>query len=237
ATRTGINSPDVYLYGPHSAAGGLVAKSPIRKFQGGGMVDIRGGGLLRGPGSGTSDSIMGWSSRGPAAFSDTEFVVNAKDTKRALPLLEFINGGGLRGYSGGGLVDAAREALGRLASGGQFFEDFSFSGNSANLSRYNDELAKMYYSSSGGFGRESVSAWLQSFIAGASVQQGLASGSTVQQVPSFAGSYTSGTAAGEGIQVQVFLGNREITDIVDTRIRRSNRGVRRSVTTGSGGNR
>ncbi|HWD77606.1 MAG TPA: hypothetical protein VG497_01945, partial [Kribbella sp.] len=125
----------------------------------------------------------------------------------------------------------------RLASGGQFFEDFSFSGNSANLSRYNDELAKMYYSSSGGFGRESVSAWLQSFIAGASVQQGLASGSTVQQVPSFAGSYTSGTAAGEGIQVQVFLGNREITDIVDTRIRRSNRGVRRSVTTGSGGNR
>jgi hypothetical protein len=243
ATRTGNNSPDVYLYGPHSAAGGLISKSPIRKFAGGGMVDIRGGGLLSGPGSGTSDSIVGMSSRGPAAFSDTEFVVNAADTKRALPLLDFINNGGLRGYSGGGLVDAAREALGQVASGGQFFEDFSFYGNSANMSAYNDQLAKMYNNATGADfnqdSREPISAWLQSFIAGQAAQQSMVSGNTVQQVPQFASSAVGGGGgSGSGnFTGSLYLDNGTFMGVVRGEIKKSNRGIRRSVTTGSGGNR
>lgn len=244
AVRTGANSPDVYLYGPHAAAGGMVSKAPIRKFQGGGMVDIRPGGLLRGPGSGTSDSIVGMSSRGPAAFSDTEFVVNAEDTKRALPLLDFINNGGLRGYSGGGLVDAAREALGQLTSGGQFFEDFSFYGNSANLSAYNDQLAKLYYGATGADfnlgSREPISAWLQSYVSGqSSVAQAIQSGNTVQQVPSFAyASNGSGSGAGDGKFVgNLYLDSGQLLGVVRGEIRKDKRETRRSVTTGSGGAR
>ncbi len=44
------------------------------------------GGLLRGPGTGTSDSIL-------AAVSNGEYIVNAKSTARTLPLLEAINAG------------------------------------------------------------------------------------------------------------------------------------------------
>lgn len=44
------------------------------------------GGLVRGPGTETSDSI-------PTRLSDNEFVVNARQTKRHLPLLRAINAG------------------------------------------------------------------------------------------------------------------------------------------------
>ncbi|MDI9885899.1 hypothetical protein QMZ92_16315 [Streptomyces sp. HNM0645] len=44
------------------------------------------GGLVRGPGTETSDSI-------PTRLSDNEFVVNARQTKRYLPLLRAINAG------------------------------------------------------------------------------------------------------------------------------------------------
>lgn len=44
------------------------------------------GGLMRGPGSGTSDSIPVW-------LSDGEYVVNAKSTSASLPLLEALNQG------------------------------------------------------------------------------------------------------------------------------------------------
>lgn len=55
------------------------------------------GGLISGPGSGTSDSIL-------ARLSAGEFVVNAKSTQKHLPLLEQMNGGGeVPGFSEGGL--------------------------------------------------------------------------------------------------------------------------------------
>ncbi|MFD3703357.1 hypothetical protein ACFWUP_09440 [Nocardia sp. NPDC058658] len=66
-----------------------------------------GGGSVRGPGTGTSDSIL-------ARLSNGEYVVNAAATAGALPLLEAINagwvpsagylGGMLPGFAGGGLV-------------------------------------------------------------------------------------------------------------------------------------
>lgn len=54
------------------------------------------GGLISGPGTGTSDSIV-------ARVSDGEFVVNAKSTAENLPLLEAIN----NRFADGGFVDVA----------------------------------------------------------------------------------------------------------------------------------
>lgn len=60
------------------------------------------GGLIRGPGTGTSDSIL-------ARVSNKEFVVNARQTARFLPLLEAINRDRLQlpRFATGGLVGAA----------------------------------------------------------------------------------------------------------------------------------
>ena len=57
------------------------------------------GGLVKGPGTGTSDSIA-------AALSNNEFVVNAKATKKHLGLLHAINSGNLRKFAEGGLVSS-----------------------------------------------------------------------------------------------------------------------------------
>lgn len=245
AVRTGAGGADVYTYGPHAAAGGPVGKAPIRKFAAGGMVDIRGGGLLRGPGSGTSDSILGMSSRGVGAFSNGEYVTPEKRvTRTTLPILEAIRDGKLRGYADGGMVGAAREALAQLTSGGQFFEDFSFYGSSPNMDNYNDQLAKMYYSATGADfnqgSREPISAWLKSYVAGqAAVQQGIQSGTTVQQSPSFARSYAgAGVSGGSGdFTGNLYLDNGQFLGVVRGEIRKDKRNTRRSVTTGSGGAR
>lgn len=56
------------------------------------------GGIVSGPGSGTSDSI-------PTMLSDGEFVINARDTARNRGLLEMINqGANLQGLAAGGQV-------------------------------------------------------------------------------------------------------------------------------------
>ena len=59
------------------------------------------GGLLRGAGSGTMDNI-------PVRLSNGEFVTNAENTTRFLPLLQAINGfsggGGGGGRGGGGVI-------------------------------------------------------------------------------------------------------------------------------------
>ena len=60
------------------------------------------GGLIRGPGSETSDSI-------PAMLSDGEFVVNARSTRLFQPILSAINSSAdLPGFAMGGLVDKDR---------------------------------------------------------------------------------------------------------------------------------
>lgn len=71
------------------AQGGLV-----RYARGGRIPGFPSGGAVRGPGTGTSDSIL-------ARVSNGEFVVNAKDTAKNLPLLEAINSGQLAMASGG----------------------------------------------------------------------------------------------------------------------------------------
>jgi hypothetical protein len=61
------------------------------------------GGLVRGPGTETSDSI-------PAMLSDGEFVVNARSTRLFQPILSAINASAdLPGFAMGGLVDTNRD--------------------------------------------------------------------------------------------------------------------------------
>ena len=55
------------------------------------------GGLITGPGTGTSDSIR-------AMLSNGEYVINAKATKANLPFLEAINSGQIEKFAKGGLV-------------------------------------------------------------------------------------------------------------------------------------
>lgn len=82
---------------------------------GGGLLKILGfaaGGQVRGPGTGTSDSIL-------ARLSDGEFVVNAKAAKQYRGLLEAINGGDLPRFARGGLVSPGAEVGPEIFIGGQ----------------------------------------------------------------------------------------------------------------------
>jgi tape measure domain-containing protein len=89
-----------------------------------------GGGLLTGPGTGTSDSIMATNGKGKfARFSNGEFVVNAAATRRNRDLLEAINSGRIGRYAAGGLLGGPGLLSGLTQSGGpvvqQFFPNFS----------------------------------------------------------------------------------------------------------------
>jgi hypothetical protein len=64
-----------------------------------GPVNRAGGGIINGPGTGTSDSIH-------ARLSDGEFVVKASETAKNRGLLEAINSGRLRGFAAGGLASS-----------------------------------------------------------------------------------------------------------------------------------
>jgi hypothetical protein len=85
ATRTGANAPDVYLYGPHSATGGLITHQGAQRYADGAFAPI-GGGLLSGPGGPRQDLIPAWLSNG-------EFVMNAMATAKYLPDLLAMNRG------------------------------------------------------------------------------------------------------------------------------------------------
>lgn len=64
------------------------------------------GGLISGPGTGTSDSILAFGSGGPLRVSNGEYVVRASETAKNLGLLEAINSGSYPGFASGGQVDA-----------------------------------------------------------------------------------------------------------------------------------
>ena len=86
------------------AGGGRISDAP--GFANGGSP----GGLIRGPGTGRSDSILAMLSdgKGPIRISSDEFIVNAAATKQHLPLLQAINGGRLPKFATGGLVSGQR---------------------------------------------------------------------------------------------------------------------------------
>ncbi|MFF9898505.1 hypothetical protein [Streptomyces longispororuber] len=80
---------------------------PAPKFAGGGMP----GGLLRGPGTGTSDSIpMWWASNG-------EYIINAASTRKHRALIEAINADQLGGTGSSTMGGAGTAAAQGLAQG------------------------------------------------------------------------------------------------------------------------
>lgn len=93
ALETAINALFSNLAG--GAGGGLLAG--LFGFSEGGAVEAATGGLIRGPGTGTSDSI-------PARLSDGEFVVRASQSAKHLDLLHAINDGRIAAFASGGLV-------------------------------------------------------------------------------------------------------------------------------------
>ncbi|QDM32019.1 hypothetical protein FNL55_12285 [Tardiphaga sp. vice352] len=68
------------------------------------------GGMISGPGTGTSDSI-------PARLSHGEFVVNANATSQNRALLEAINGGRIPKFADGGLVAGPQAGLAPIVGG------------------------------------------------------------------------------------------------------------------------
>lgn len=100
---------------PGGRTGGQVLDGKLVKLARGGSVrQPRGGGVLRGPGTTTSDSIPAVIRRGGfALLSDREFIVNARSTKKYLGILKAINADR---FAGGGQVGAGVQAF---ASGGQ----------------------------------------------------------------------------------------------------------------------
>ncbi|QXN73762.1 tape measure protein [Mycobacterium phage SoSeph] len=81
------------------AAGGTVGGSSLSGYATGGRIS--------GPGTGTSDSILGFPAM--VRVGNGEFIVNAQSTQRFLPLLEAINGGQLPGFKNGGLTPHSNE--------------------------------------------------------------------------------------------------------------------------------
>lgn len=62
-----------------------------------GPIGRAAGGIVTGPGTATSDSI-------PTMLSNGEFVINAAQTKKFLPLLEAINSGRVQSRAAGGMI-------------------------------------------------------------------------------------------------------------------------------------
>lgn len=62
------------------------------------------GGPVRGPGTGRSDSILGFPAM--VRVANGEFVVNARSTSKWLPILQAINSGRMPGFADGGMVGA-----------------------------------------------------------------------------------------------------------------------------------
>ncbi|MER6435419.1 phage tail tape measure protein [Streptomyces sp. NPDC001185] len=90
----------VFHEGGNYARGGRV-----RGYASGGNVQMGPNGLVSGPGTGTSDSILGLFASGAVGrVSDTEFVVNAQSTRKYLPLLTAINQNKIPGFASGGLL-------------------------------------------------------------------------------------------------------------------------------------
>lgn len=81
----------------------------VRGYADGGNIQAYpDGGFIQGPGSGTSDSILTLLGSGNVVrTSNTEFIVNARETARHRRLLELINSGQLPRFAKGGSVGGA----------------------------------------------------------------------------------------------------------------------------------
>jgi phage-related protein len=71
------------------------------------------------------DNMLGMSAAGPVGLATGEFITNARDTARALPLLRHINNGGdLPGFANGGLFGKMKDSItGAFNAGKSFGQD------------------------------------------------------------------------------------------------------------------
>jgi hypothetical protein len=104
----------------------------------------------------------------PELFAPLDGSAKTRKNLIAAAKHEKILGAGI-GFADGGLVGAASEMLKQLRGDGQFFEDFSYYGNSDLVSKNNDALAKMFYAANPGFdfnatSGPAVEAWLEGFL-------------------------------------------------------------------------
>lgn len=86
-----------------NSGGGIAGRA------GGGLI-ITGyteGGMISGPGTGKSDSILGFPAM--VRVSNGEYIMNAASTRRYLPLLNALNAGSLPGFAAGGLTPHATQ--------------------------------------------------------------------------------------------------------------------------------
>lgn len=98
-TVTATTALSAFTSATITATAALEAMSASGGFFGGLFAS---GGAIRGPGSGTSDSI-------PARLSNGEYVINAKAAKKwGLPLLNALNAGRLPAFAAGGPVTRPR---------------------------------------------------------------------------------------------------------------------------------
>jgi hypothetical protein len=97
--------------------GGRVSRSSTK------AKNLATGGIVRGPGSGTSDSI-------PAMLSNGEAIIPAKQTKKYRGLIEGMIAGNLPGFAGGGFIRQTMNAFKFMfaRSPGKGFRNFGFSG-------------------------------------------------------------------------------------------------------------
>jgi len=88
---------------------GLGKLPPVPGFHDGGSFS----GMLPGAPSDV-DNMLAASPYGPIALASGEFVVKSKEANRPLAkqILQFINDGGLRGFAGGGFIDALMNPVG-----------------------------------------------------------------------------------------------------------------------------
>ncbi|MFD7922549.1 hypothetical protein ACFV3R_25395 [Streptomyces sp. NPDC059740] len=110
---------------------------PIRGYASGGDVQaFPGGGYIQGPGNGTSDSILGLFSSGPAMVSNTEYVIRADAVRKyGLAFLDAVNSERLPKFAGGGPL----ASLPRYATGGGM--DFTYSNTGSSILSLSDLIS------------------------------------------------------------------------------------------------
>jgi hypothetical protein len=211
------------------ATGGLLVPGGVQRFAKGGLAyatsgltlyDLVRGGLAVGPGTGTSDDML-------ARVSNGEFVNNEKSTKKNLAALKYANAGGrivpVPGFADGGMVQA---------EDGSWVSSSFYDHPAVRRNFQSGDEARAIKAAGGHLvTADGIGTWV---MPDSQVQQAISSGSVVQSSPSFASQYSMAGDSGGGMEVHVYLGNREITDIVRTEVRSKDRQTKRAVTAGAG---
>ena len=138
-------------------SGGMSGLSPISitaqripGYAAGGQIDATGGGLIRGPGTGTSDSIRAITTAGrPLLVSNEEFIVRASVVRRpgVLSLLHQLNAGhprpvvpgGVPRFAEGGMVGTGVATAGAAGGGMVVHQNFNITSATGSIDRTSRE--------------------------------------------------------------------------------------------------